>query len=80
MKEYVKVKHEFEGDIKIWRVYNYLSYRELQDELAEQIEEENYKIPATEINEKYDDLDIDEFLKTPYTLIVEINEPRFKQG
>lgn len=69
-------KHE-----KIWKADNFIGALSLQEMFANNMKKETYQIYGQPLNQTFQELDLDEFLKSnQYTLIVEIGDTRLKSA
>ena len=73
-KEYCKYTYGHDN-IRIWKGHSYLGTLTIATGLVEAIKEKRYQVRGRLLEaNRYKDLDIDEYLKSTYTLIVEIGE------
>ena len=65
--------------IKIWQCENYIGVKSLQEQFAKSVKDKSYKVNAYELNigdDRISGLDLDDFLKSQYTLIVEVGDSK----
>lgn len=74
MQDYCKYEYGFDK-VRIWKGFGYMATNPITESLVESIKDKEYKVKARLITpEKYGEADIDDYLKSTHTLIVEIGE------
>ena len=73
-KQYCKYTYGHEN-IRIWKAFSYLGTNTVTIGIVESIKDKRYQVKGRLITqERYKELDIDEYLKGIHTLVVEIGE------